>query len=299
MTPSAKKTPADPGTEAGAEPTGTDRSTRKLSGEVLAEASAMALDSATTKQVEVEDLMQQMSDCMVVYQGGPLGLRVNLEPLSTVVIGREPHCDFALDDASMSRRHCEVRHGGDRVIIRDLGSANGTLVNNRAVDEQVIRDGDMIQLGSVVFKFLDAQNPEHTYHKKLHYLSTTDFLTRAYNKRHLLELLQREAYRADRYGRDLALVMLDIDHFKQINDQHGHLAGDFVLKRLVEVIRAKIRQSDALGRFGGEEFAVVLPEVSAKGGFVLGEKLRRLVEAESFVFGGTTIRVTISLGVAT
>jgi diguanylate cyclase (GGDEF)-like protein len=125
-----------------------------------------------------------------------------------------------------------------------------------------------------------------------------DGLTQIHNKRYLFEALERDIVRARRHGRSLSLVMLDVDHFKRINDQHGHLAGDFVLKELASVIQGRLRRDEVFARYGGEELAVVLPETPLEGAATLAEAIRQRVAAHRFVFQGETIRVTISAGAA-
>ncbi|MDP9000006.1 MAG: GGDEF domain-containing protein, partial [Myxococcota bacterium] len=117
-------------------------------------------------------------------------------------------------------------------------------------------------------------------------------------KRYLLESLDKELIRARRHARDLSFLMLDIDHFKNINDRHGHLAGDYVLKEVARLIQQRIRRDEVLARYGGEEFAIILPETTLEGGRALAEGLRERIEESRFTFQGEVIRVTISIGAA-
>jgi len=127
-------------------------------------------------------------------------------------------------------------------------------------------------------------------------MTIVDGLTQIYNKRYLQESLEREIVRSRRHGRDLSMLMIDIDHFKNINDTHGHLAGDFVLKELAGLVQTRIRRDEVFARYGGEEFAVVLPETTLDGAALLAETLRQKVAEREFVFHEDTIRVTISIG---
>src|SRR5690606_27641477 len=129
-------------------------------------------------------------------------------------------------------------------------------------------------------------------------LTTIDGLTQVFNKRYFVETLEREIGRAQRYRRDLSLMMFDIDHFKNINDTYGHLAGDNILKQLAAIIKARIRREDILSRYGGEEFAIILPEIDSHNSLQFAEKIRRLVEDAAFKFETTEIPITISIGVA-
>jgi diguanylate cyclase (GGDEF)-like protein len=131
----------------------------------------------------------------------------------------------------------------------------------------------------------------------LHRLSITDELTGLYNSRHLYQELQREIARTRRYGHALSLIVLDLDHFKRVNDTQGHQAGDQVLREVGACIRRAIRQSDTAYRHGGEEFAVILPETAANAGLALAERLRQATERD-VNHNDTPVRVTVSLGVA-
>jgi diguanylate cyclase (GGDEF)-like protein len=127
-------------------------------------------------------------------------------------------------------------------------------------------------------------------------MTIIDGLTQVHVKRHLLEQLDKELMRARRHTRDLGFLMLDIDHFKRINDVHGHLAGDYVLKEVARVLQQRVRRDEILARYGGEEFAVILPETNLQGAHALAEGLRERIEESRFAFQGETIRVTISIG---
>ena len=127
-------------------------------------------------------------------------------------------------------------------------------------------------------------------------MTIIDGLTQVHVKRYLLEALDKELMRARRHMRDLSFLMLDIDHFKKINDVHGHLAGDYVLKEVARIIQQRIRRDEVLARYGGEEFAIILPETTLEGAHALAEGLREKIEESRFVFQSETIRVTISIG---
>lgn len=236
--------------------------------------------------------------CLVVIYGMELGKKFNLDNPS-LIIGRSSKCDVQIDQESVSRNHCKLINTGKSVLVRDLGSTNGTYVNDDPVDEHVLRDGDLIKVGRTIFKFLTGGNIENAYHEEIYRLTTVDGLTQIYNKRYFMEVLEREISRSHRYGRELSLIMFDIDHFKNVNDTYGHLAGDHVLKHLASVIKQRIRREDIMARYGGEEFAIILPEIDSYNSRQFAEKIRRLVEKTVFKFEDTVIPVTISIGVAT
>jgi two-component system, cell cycle response regulator len=215
--------------------------------------------------------------CLVVIYGIELGRKYNLEG-NQIGIGRSSKADIQIDQESVSRNHARI---------------NGTGKNF------ALRDGDFIKIGRTIFKFLSGGNIENAYHEEIYRLTTVDGLTQIFNRRYFLEQLDREVSRCKRYRRNLSLILFDIDHFKNINDSYGHLAGDYVLKQLATVIRGKIRREDVLARYGGEEFVIVLPEIDVGGATAFAEKVRKLVEKAPFRFEDTRIAVTVSVGAAT
>jgi diguanylate cyclase (GGDEF)-like protein len=235
--------------------------------------------------------------CMVVIYGDDLGRKHNLEAPS-ILVGRSNTSDIQIDQESVSRNHAKIINTGKSVILRDLGSTNGTYVNDDLIDERVLRDGDLIKIGRTIFKFLTGGNVENAYHEEIYRLTTIDGLTQIFNKRYFMEILEREISRSHRYRRELSLIIFDIDHFKRINDTHGHLAGDHVLRHLATTVKNNIRREDLFARYGGEEFAIVLPEIDLPGARYIADKLRKLVEATQFRFEETDMPLTISLGIA-
>jgi diguanylate cyclase (GGDEF)-like protein len=236
--------------------------------------------------------------CLVVIYGHDLGRKHSLDNPS-LTLGRSNKCDIQIDQESVSRAHSRIINAGRSVRIRDLGSTNGTYVNDELVEERTLVDGDFIKIGRTIFKFLSGGNIERAYHEEIYRLTTVDGLTQIFNKRYFAEALDREIARASRYRRELSLVIFDLDHFKQVNDTHGHLAGDAVLKTLAHTIKTRIRTEDIFARYGGEEFAIILPEIDGHNARIFAEKIRRVVETTEFRFEDATIPVTISIGVAT
>ena len=165
-----------------------------------------------------------------------LGTRFRLRPGSVIEIGRSPAAEITLPEVlSISRTHARLEHRGLDVVLEDLGSTNGTYINDRLIQgENTLRSGDRFQVGAVHFKFLHEKDVENAYHLAIYNLVMRDGLTEIFNKRKFQEEIDREVVRAGRYGRPLALILLDIDRFKSVNDNYGHLCGDFVLKRVTE-----------------------------------------------------------------
>src|SRR5438132_2585994 len=173
--------------------------------------------------------------CLVQIYGPMLGKKFVLEKDETS-IGRGDTCEIVLELDNVSRRHCSLLQKPDGVFLRDNGSTNGTYLNNVEVrGETPLRSGDLIKVGSAIFKFLsggELGSIEAQYHEEIYQLTIIDGLTQVHNKRYLFELLEREMSRCSRHGRALSVVLIDIDRFKRINDEFGHLAGDHVLREM-------------------------------------------------------------------
>jgi two-component system cell cycle response regulator len=238
--------------------------------------------------------------CLVhIYPTGPgMGARYPLGD-SPLVIGRGNETDIRINDHSVSRRHARIQPGADGYYAIDLQSTNGTFVNNTPAPMARLKDGDYLRVGNCIYRFLTGGNVEAEYHEEIYRLTIIDGLTEIHNKRYLMEFLDRELARSERYGRPLAVLLFDIDHFKGVNDQMGHLGGDFTLRELAARVRGGIRKEELFARYGGEEFAVVLPETGRDGAVHIAERIRGLVEAQPFAYEGHSYALTISIGVAT
>jgi len=234
---------------------------------------------------------------LVVIYGEFLGRRYQIDGVP-LLVGRAPECTVQITDDSVSRKHCRIVSSDGTVVLSDLNSTNGTYVNGTTVSARPLRDGDRIQVGRSIFKFLSGENIEHAYHEEIYRLKTVDGLTGAFNKRTFDEELRREIHRFFRYGRPLCLVMFDIDHFKKVNDTWGHLAGDRVLSEIGELLNRVCRKEDTLCRYGGEEFAMLCPEMPVEEAIAMANELREAVESHAFEFDGAEIPITISAGVA-
>jgi two-component system cell cycle response regulator len=239
--------------------------------------------------------------CVVQIYGPDLGKKTVLVRDQTT-IGRGEGCEIQLEMDNVSRRHCSLLLREGAVLLRDEGSTNGTYLNGVEIKQETeLRSGDLIKVGSAIFKFLfggELGSIEAQYHEEIYRLTIIDGLTQVHNKRYLFEFLEREMARCSRHGRALSIVLVDIDHFKKINDTFGHLAGDHVLRELAGLLKSRVRKEECIARYGGEEFALVLPETSHENTVFLADKLRKLVAQQAFVFEGKKIPVTFSAGVA-
>jgi len=236
--------------------------------------------------------------CLVVYVGQHLGRRHVLDRPETT-LGRSAEATIQVDHESVSREHAQISVNRGTGRVRDLGSTNGTWVNDHRITDVELRDGDLVRVGQTVFKFLSGTNIESKYHDAIYRLSTTDGLTGAANKRTLLEILERELRRAYRYQRCLSLAIFDIDWFKRVNDTRGHLTGDHVLHELGRLVSEHVRSEDTFARYGGEEFALVMPETERDGAREACETLRTIVSGHVFVYDQIPVPITVSFGIAT
>jgi diguanylate cyclase (GGDEF)-like protein len=235
---------------------------------------------------------------LIVIYGGELGMRVELTPRE-ITIGRDDDNDIYVPLHTISRRHARIFVREQEHYVEDLDSTNGTFLNEQELDRpEPLLNGDLLRCGGAVFKFIAGGNVEALYHEEIYRLTITDGLTQVANKRHLEDFLEREIARAARHERPLTLVLFDIDHFKAVNDRYGHLAGDHVLKGIAAIVATQVRRDEILARFGGEEFAVVLPETALDHAAAFCERIRAEVEAATFQYDGEPLRATISVGAA-
>jgi diguanylate cyclase (GGDEF)-like protein len=238
--------------------------------------------------------------CLVhIYPTGVgMGSRYGLSD-TPIVLGRGNDCDIRINDHSVSRRHACIQPDEDAFYAIDLESTNGTFVNDVPATRSKLHDGDYLRVGNCIYRYLAGGNIEAEYHEEIYRLTIIDGLTEIYNKRYLIEFLDRELARSARYLRPLTLIFFDLDFFKRVNDELGHLAGDFTLREVALCLKESIRREELFARYGGEEFAIVLPETDQQGGVECAERVRQTIETHVFRYEDKTYPITISLGVAT
>ena len=214
-------------------------------------------------------------------------------------MGRHATNRLPIDDDSISRFHARFVCEDDKYFVEDLGSRNGTFIQGKRIVRAEIKDDDWVQLGArVAFRFALTDSRQEGLLRKLYESSTRDALTGAYNRRHFEDRLRAEIAFAVRHATDCALILLDLDHFKRVNDTHGHQAGDEVLRHLGTIAIQALRTEDVFARFGGEEFAVILRGASTRGAGRLAERLREALTLKNAVYDGQEIPVTLSAGCA-
>ncbi|MBI2059484.1 MAG: GGDEF domain-containing protein [Nitrospirae bacterium] len=235
--------------------------------------------------------------CFVALTGDVRGTRFEIHD-GVNRVGRGAEADIRLaTDEYVSRLHANFVLKEGTVVVRDLYSTNGTYVNGERVTSMTLRNGDRVHIGTTAMKCLFADDVEAAYLEEMYRMATRDGLTDLYNKRYLLEQLDKKLSETRRSGVHLAVLLADIDHFKKINDQHGHVAGDQVLQEIAKVGSAALRKEDIFARFGGEEFSILAPRTDAEAAKKLAEKFRRGVAEMRISFSGKRISVTTSVGV--
>ena len=238
------------------------------------------------------------SACVVVMHGEGLGRRADIGD-APVLVGRSSEADLVIAHQSVSRAHCRIWRTEDAYLVADLGATNTTRLNDAKLQgERTLVDGDQLTVGESILKFISQDSVEASYHEEIYQLATHDALTELCNRRHFAELADKEIARAMRHGRPLSLCILDVDLFKPINDRHGHMRGDEVLRQVAAVLRRHARSDDVAARIGGEEFALLLPECTAADAAMLADRLREAVASTMFAPGGEAQRITVSIGIA-
>jgi len=262
-----------------------------------------------TKAISIADLLKQvipeerkLTATLTCIAGKASGRVYKLDE-PEILMGRLTDIAVTIEDDGVSRKHARIVPGATpgALMLEDLGSTNGTIHNgNRIVEPVLLRDGDRIRIGAkTVFKFGYQDELEERMQSQLYDSATRDPLTQAFNRRYFNERLASEWAYAKRHRTPCALVAIDADHFKRVNDTYGHAAGDYVLKSLVVVAQKVVRKEDLVARIGGEEFMVLARGTVRTQALILAERIRVAVEAFEFEFEGQKLAVTISLGVST
>jgi two-component system, cell cycle response regulator len=257
---------------------------------------------AAAEAAEASEAQRSLPIYLIVLAGGIPGAMIALTPSGTRV-GRSSDNSIQLPDASVSRYHAVLRPGDDgRVRLTDLASTNGTFLNGRRISNHTpitLHDGDRLQFGSnVIVKFARPDPCEEQFQRAMFERTVRDGLTGLYNRSYFLDQVDLQAEQREVRGLGLAILMLDIDHFKRVNDTHGHDAGDTVLKEVASVIRQSTRSEDLVARYGGEEFVVALPIATPEQARERAERIRHNLAGRRIVVSGKSIHVTASLGMA-
>lgn len=252
----------------------------------------------------------QRRPALVSLRGELLAVPIPLER-DEVIIGRALEADVRINDSRASRLHARINVERDpgtnsvRCRITDLASTNGTLVNGEVLTEAVLTEGDKIAIGDQLFRFDMLDEIDREFQQQIHRLLSHDELTGLLTSKSFFSELRREAAQAEVKSHPFCVLMMDLDHFKEVNDTYGHLVGSQTLEAIGGVIKRALRAGDVAARFGGEEFAAFLLEADYAQGLVAAERVRSAVEHHEFLAArrdapaeGKILRITISIGVA-
>jgi len=226
-------------------------------------------------------------------KGRPLPL-----PEGHWTLGRGAESDFSVHGRGISRIHLQLESRPDKTVIaRDAMSTNGMQVNGKQVRDHEFKPGDILQIGpEVALKFALLPACELDLQVRLYSQSIFDDLTGLYNRRYFIAALRQALASALRHHKPLCLLLVDIDRFKQVNDTHGHTAGDNILTQFADLLAGTLREEDLCARIGGEEFAVMLGDMEQGGCLETAERIRTLIAGHPFTYGELQITCTASFG---
>jgi diguanylate cyclase (GGDEF)-like protein len=248
--------------------------------------------------IDLESLLQadQRHPYLVIYIGNDSGRRHKLHR-GTMTIGRSSQADITIKDDHISRIHCIIEWMGDTIRIDDKGSTNGIYVDSQAVSHALLSTGVPIQLGHSIMKIEYKTEAEIQAEENLLYKASFDSLTGIFNRHHFIKLAYMEIAYASRHKLPVGVIMIDIDNFKQVNDQYGHLVGDSVLSQFSNIVIENKRTEDLFARYGGEEF-IIMPrgEINKEFMSLLCERIRKVTENFEFCFEEKLVRITASFG---
>jgi diguanylate cyclase (GGDEF)-like protein len=246
---------------------------------------------------------------LVFLRGELLAVPIPLER-AQVTVGRALDADIRVNDSRASRLHARIitepdENGVVRYRLKDLDSTNGTILNGKAIDQALLQDGDKFEIGDQLIRFEMLDEIDREFQQQIHRLLVHDELTGLLTSKSFFSELRREAARAASESMPFCVLMMDIDHFKEVNDTYGHLVGSETLEEIGAVIKQSLRAGDVGARFGGEEFAAFLLDADYGQGMVAAERVRLAIEKHDFsaVRRGSreqprTHKITISVGVA-
>jgi len=248
---------------------------------------------------------------LVFMRGDLLAAPIPLER-DEVILGRALEADIRVNDARASRLHARIRiehdaqNGTPRYRVTDLGSTNGTLLNGQPVTDAFLQNGDKLIIGEHLVRFDLLDDIDREFQRQLYRLIAHDELTGLLTSKSFFSELRREAARAESEGRPFCVLMMDLDHFKLVNDTHGHLVGSQTLEEIGGLIMRALRAGDVAARFGGEEFAAFLLDADCAQALVAAERVRTTIQEHLFaatrrgaaLAEKRTLRLTISIGVA-
>lgn len=235
---------------------------------------------------------------LLQYDGGAAGKKFILTTKAVILGRKADKVQVWIDDASVSREHCQIEFNGTQAVVADLGSLNHTYVNDKMVMQSAeLNHGDMLRVGNVRLRYFAHGSADQLLFDRIYRMAVQDRMLEIFRRDYLLEKLEEEFRGAKGRNGDLSMAFLDLDKFKSINDTYGHDAGDLVLKEVCKVVKPILRSGDVFGRYGGEEFCIIMPQTGIDAAVALSEKIREAVQAARIDYEGSMIPVTVSIGV--
>lgn len=258
---------------------------------------------------ELKRPQRELSPALVFLNGDLLAVPIPLER-GEVILGRAVESDVRINDPKVSRRHAcvstvyDAETGATNYLLTNLDAKNGTFLNGQKIKREILQNGDKITIGNNILRFEMLDEIDREYQRQIRRLLSHDDLTGLLSSRSFFSELRREVSNSADRERQFCVLMLDIDHFKNVNDTYGHLTGSKTLEEIGGCITQILRSGDAAARFGGEEFAAFLLDADLAQGIVAAERIRQAIENFKFsiIKQGKTIethRITTSVGVAT
>jgi diguanylate cyclase (GGDEF)-like protein len=264
----------------------------------------MDVDTSVTRPTETAiaahpAVVQRDRAILTVLMGLNAGQVFTLDT-DEITIGRGREAHIRVEDVGISRAHSRiVRTMEGKFVVEDLGSTNGTFVSGKRIERAELHTGDRLQVGpNVVLRFAILDEAEEKLAHQLYEASTKDGLTKVYNRKYFVERMAAEVAYSHRHKAPLSLILFDLDHFKRVNDTHGHLAGDVVLRLVAAQVQKTIRTEDVLARYGGEEFVILVRGVAHVNSARFAERVRKAVERLTIPWESDQIKATISIGVS-
>lgn len=241
---------------------------------------------------------EESSPVLLQYDGGAAGKRFVLTT-NTAVIGRKAdRVQVWIDDASVSREHCRIDFEGQRAFATDLKSKNHTFINDQEIAERAeLCHSDMLRVGDIRLRYFAHGSADQLLFDKIYRMAVSDRMLEIFRKDYVLEKIEEEFRVARLKASNLCLIMFDLDKFKSVNDTYGHDAGDQVLKEVCNAVKPTVRKDETFGRFGGEEFIIVMPKTTLEEAAAAAERIRATVQKTVIKYQEKVIPVTVSLGV--
>ena len=263
-----------------------------------------------TLEVDVQSAQRPTHAILTSVSSVDTGRMIVLRADQMTTLGRSEDCTHTFPDVSVSGLHARLAIVGGSYALADAGSTNGTFVNDERVSApRPLRNGDVVRLGPrITLRFQLMADDEREALGRMYEAAVYDRLTQLYNRNHVEDRLDAELAFALRHKAELSIALVDIDHFKLVNDTHGHPAGDAVLKAVARTLGAAVRTEDLVARYGGEEFIVIMRGIPLSGAVIAAERIRQTILSSDVPWVApdettgapvqSTLRVTVSVGVA-